>query len=292
MGLFDFFKKKEKQISTDTPSSNDLLEKVEVVPGVILPKALAAHWNEIEKTKLQYISIKATPQEPLSVQESSFGYYPCLPKGFKYPTDTNGNFMYPLAQINCNHLPALDNYPRDGYLQFYIATDDAYGINFDNQQDQGTFRVLYFTNDEVRDYQSDFSFLKDVMDNEYKPVYKPHTLEFSLKEEYIGLLDARYEDTRLFDLEEAAHRDPSIAKELEDYVWDNFESNGHKMGGYAFFTQTDPRHNENEDYILLLQIDSDEDIMWGDVGVANFFIHPDDLATKDFSMVMYNWDCS
>lgn len=33
------------------------------------------------------------------------------------------------------------------------------------------------------------------------------------------------------------------------------------------------------------------DIMWGDCGVANFFIHPDDLKNKDFSKVLYNWDC-
>lgn len=292
MGLFDFFRKKEQQPPSVIPSQEDLLQEVEVVPGVMLPKALAAHWNEIEKTKLAYISVEATPGEPQNVHESSFGFYPCLPKNFPYPTDDKGNLMYPLAQINCNHLPWLDNFPRSGYLQFYIATDDIYGLNFDNQQEQRGFRILYFTNDEVKDYKTDFSFLKDVIDYKYSPVHKPHTLGFTLKDEYFGLLDVRYEDQRLFDLEETAFKYPSIAKELDDYVWDKFESNGHKMGGYAYFTQSDPRHNENEDYILLLQIDSDKHIMWGDVGIANFFIHPDDLAAKDFSKVMYNWDCS
>lgn len=49
------------------------------------------------------------------------------------------------------------------------------------------------------------------------------------------------------------------------------------MKGYAFFTQFDLRKYK-EEYsgydILLLQIDTDEhlDIMWGDGGVANFFI--------------------
>ncbi len=290
MGLFDFFKKK-KDISSGNPSNEDLLEKVEVVPGVILPKALAAHWDEIVLTKLPYISINATPGEPGNVHESSFGYYPCLPKDYPYPTDEKDNYLYPLAQINCNHVPALDNFPRSGYLQFYIATDDVYGINFDNQQEQRGFRILYFSNEEVADYKTDFSFLQEVMNYEYTPVHKPHSLEVFLKEEYFGLQDVRYEDKRLFDLEETAFKYPSIAKELDDYVWDNFESNGHKMGGYAYFTQDDPRHNQNEDYILLLQIDSDKHIMWGDVGVANFFIHPDDLARKDFSKVMYNWDC-
>jgi len=228
----------------------------------------------------------------MDARESTFGYSPCLPKRFAYPTDSKGAYMYPLAQINCNHLPPLDNFPREGYLQFYIASNDMYGINFDNQQEQSGFRILYFTNEEVKDHQTDFSFLNYVMNYDHRPIHKPHTLAFTLKEEYIGLQDVRYEDNRFFDLEETAHKYPSVAKELEDFVWDNFESNGHKMGGYAFFTQSDPRHNENEEYILLLQIDSGDEIMWGDVGVANFFIHPDDLATKDFSMDMYNWDCS
>ncbi|MDN5490601.1 MAG: DUF1963 domain-containing protein, partial [Acinetobacter sp.] len=33
------------------------------------------------------------------------------------------------------------------------------------------------------------------------------------------------------------------------------------------------------------------EIMWGDSGVGNFFIHPDDLEKRDFSKVVYNWDC-
>ena len=33
------------------------------------------------------------------------------------------------------------------------------------------------------------------------------------------------------------------------------------------------------------------EMLWGDVGVCNFFIHPHDLAKRDFSKVLYNWDC-
>ena len=40
-------------------------------------------------------------------------------------------------------------------------------------------------------------------------------------------------------------------------------------------------------------MDSDEaaGILWGDVGVANFFILPQNLEKKDFSNVLYTWDC-
>ena len=82
-----------------------------------------------------------------------------------------------------------------------------------------------------------------------------------------------------------------------DEYCETFSGSGHRLGGYPFFTQTDPReYNEFiQDYVLLLQIDTDnvdgKDIMWGDSGVGNFFIHPDDLRKRDFSKVLYNWDC-
>lgn len=50
------------------------------------------------------------------------------------------------------------------------------------------------------------------------------------------------------------------------------------------------------DEILLLQIDSFSIdgkwfLMWGDSGVANFFITEEDLKNHRFENVNYNWDC-
>lgn len=83
--------------------------------------------------------------------------------------------------------------------------------------------------------------------------------------------------------------------EALDAAFDDLDNTGHKIGGYAYFTQNDPRimQAQYRDRILLLQIDSQRPaILWGDVGVGKFFIHPDALARKDFSEVLYNWDCS
>ncbi len=65
---------------------------------------------------------------------------------------------------------------------------------------------------------------------------------------------------------------------------------GHRLGGYPGFTQSDPRPPEDP-RILLVQIDSDEGLMWGDNGIANWFITPDELVRRDFSNVLFNWDC-
>ena len=72
---------------------------------------------------------------------------------------------------------------------------------------------------------------------------------------------------------------------------DALDGSGHKLGGYPYFTQEDPRSAEGME--LLLQLDSDDSVnmMWGDVGVGNFFIAPEDLKRGDFSRVAYSWDC-
>ena len=83
---------------------------------------------------------------------------------------------------------------------------------------------------------------------------------------------------------------------LYEDEFNEFSGFGHKMFGYPAFTQEDPRSSEKyDDYILLLQIDSvgigDKEIMWGDSGICNFFITKKDLENKNFSKVLYNWDC-
>ena len=42
---------------------------------------------------------------------------------------------------------------------------------------------------------------------------------------------------------------------------------------------------------MLFESDSFKDIMWGDSGTGEFFITPEDLINKDFTNVLYNWDC-
>ncbi|MDO4696916.1 MAG: YwqG family protein [Neisseria sp.] len=71
---------------------------------------------------------------------------------------------------------------------------------------------------------------------------------------------------------------------------------GHQLFGYPSFTQFDVRDADSKE-VLLLQIGSEYDdgglsgIMWGDAGIGNFFIAPEDLAAKRFDRLRYHWDC-
>ena len=101
-----------------------------------------------------------------------------------------------------------------------------------------------------------------------------------------------------------------IDEPLFDALYRTRDANGTRMGGYPYFTQDDPRDRSpaggwkggiSGHTVLLFQSDSEnggdpknwiDDICWGDAGVANFFITPEDLAKRDFSNVIYTWDCS
>lgn len=278
MGLFNFGK--------------NSLKKIEVEPGLILSQALADVWPEIQQTRRTYAKITATPSADIARTSSHFGYYPFLPHGFDYPIDGEGKPMLPLAQLNFAEMPALQGYPAKGILQFYIAATEAYGLDFDDPFNPSAARVVYFEDPQFTEMADDIAFLAPLINSEFSPVLKPHTLSFSLQNEYIGIGDIHNKEPGVFDLH--AYVDTfsgNTKKVLEKEIYDVFLPMGHKVGGYAYFTQNEPRDATTKNYKLLFQLDSGDEIMWGDVGVGNFFIHPEALAKKDFSRVMYNWDC-
>jgi uncharacterized protein YwqG len=132
------------------------------------------------------------------------------------------------------------------------------------------------------------------MKSDCLPVTKPHALQFKRTEEYVSIGDAYYNRLATKDIYAIAAMYPAEQDALIDLAYDVFNNTGHKIGGYAEYTQEDPRTDTPafDAYVQLMQIDSDEEIMWGDAGIAHFYIDPADLAKKDFSKVMYYWDCS
>ena len=298
MGIFDFLKRKSgtatsSVISVGVAPAKEGLVEVEPIPGLRLPSICVPYMDEVVKTGLPKLDIIATPQLDLTLEQSKLAHYPCMPRNFDYPRDRAGNYLFPLAQINLSEIPALVPFPRSGYLQFYVAADDMFGLNHDQPQQQTDFRVLFFEEADVADYKTDFSFLNDTLKSEMVPVFQPHSLSLRAGTDYLGPMDSRTLAPGKHYLEQFVSHWPQQIDELNDFFFDHYDGRGHKMGGYAGFAQEDPRPVEGplSDYMVLFQLDSDDHIMWGDAGIANFFIHPDDLARKDFSKVMYNWDC-
>lgn len=285
MKFFDFFRRKKEE---PTPAPQPMV----VLPdGKTVSQRLANHLPKLESLALPCIRIDAKPAENLFLFDSKFGGDPYWPADRPYPVDGQGNPMYLLAQVNFSQVPHLNGYPEKGLLQFYAAADGMYGLNFDHPTEQSSFRVVYFENTEAPALDH-FPFLNEEGRRDALPMEGPMQLSFTMDKDYFSYNDVRLPEERIDQL--LSDLSTEEYRLMEEDLSKAYPDNGHKIGGYAYFTQEDPRHDgPYEDYILLLQIDSQyPHIVWGDLGVGNFFIHPDNLARKDFSKVLYNWDCT
>lgn len=255
-----------------------------------------------------------------TVFSSKLGGVPYFPKDMEYPTVREGNFaglpIRFLAQLNFAELPHIEGFPEKGILQFFTgcADDDCVGLDFKDAFDQNTYRIIYhsdiiedesrlITADDLPEYD-DEQFWSFPFSGEFKlcvesvgSCYAPPTSdEFDklIIKHYNALFNGNIKDTFSND-EGLAGADPKLYSALYEA---SENGGGVKMGGFPFFCQDDPRLWD-EEYakcnLLLFQLDScgdgDDEIMYGDCGVANFFISPEDLKNLDFSHVLYNWDC-
>lgn len=259
-----------------------------------LPVSLQQYRDKIQTTAKPSIEMALQPTEQLQLWQSKVGGDPYLPLTQSYPQSLDGQNLQLLAQINFAELPENELYPKTGILQFFInPNDDLYGLNFDDQQKQDGFRVIFYDS-VTQDLTALHQTFPEIDEDGMSPVSGQYQIQFSADESYIDLNDFEFSKkvTDLYDQEDEDEVDA-----FSEAYSEAFSGSGHRLGGYPFFTQTDPReyNEEIQDYVLLLQIDTDDvdghEIMWGDSGVGNFFIHPEDLKKRDFSKVLYNWDC-
>lgn len=276
--------------------------------------------DEIQKrTQKDAISISINPDREPKITDSKFGGFPYWDLSMDYPQTSDGEKLALLAQINLDELNEknlnIENkLPKSGMLQFFISFDDVYGLDFDNPVQQNTFRVVYH---EKIDYSVNIEALASLDipnnltlddDKDYlSPVYGEYAVDLSVKKSSMRTEDYKFD--KLF-REIAAEKGIKMEEGDnfynildEDVLEDFFDEDGntdHWMLGYPFFTQWDPRAGYDKDYsrydTMLFQMDSDGEggndyVLWGDCGVANFFINHEDLAKGDFSDILYNWDC-
>lgn len=259
----------------------------------------------------------ATPAYKLTILEgkepdifdSKFGGVPYWDLQKEYPVDSKGEKLQLLAQINFTEAKLQDDrLPEQGMLQFFIsADDDCYGMDWDQGDSQKDFRVIYheeidttMTKEQVLALNIPFSSEEN---NEFTPVMKEVAVEITKTVTSFGTEDYRFDNVLKTVIKEVTGEETELIysffhEEEREYIFKECENGGHWLLGSPFFTQGDPRGNGRyEEYdTLLFQMDSEckngqYTIIWGDAGVGNFFINEQALKNKDFSKVLYNWDC-
>lgn len=247
------------------------------------------------------------PEGPCGLLDSKVGGLPYWDPALPYPTDSQGNKMTLLAQLNFAQLGTEAPLPAQGLLQFFIGQDDVFGIDFDQPDSQKDFRVVYhpepdpaLTLEQIRALDLPTHVEADCC----TPVFQEAVFTAEKTVGYMGPEDGRFE--ALFREAVRAVTGEDIGEQnAYQYLGDadcrclndQLNNTGHRLLGYPFFTQYDPREPDSPYDTLLFQLDSDmidrkDLVLWGDCGVGNFFINREDLLRRDFSRILYNWDCS
>lgn len=270
-----------------------------------------------KRTAVPTYSLQINADKKPELFDSKFGGLPYWDLKKEYPKDSDGNPLMLLAQLNFDQMEVEEPLPDKGMLQFYIKPDEMFGIDFDHPDKQDTFRVIYHdtVNYDISRDEIEKLGVPDSSQEKFKdctPVQAESAVECVKDTSSVDFCNYEFEQMFKgvakelwdFDLGEESIYDAvdyEVMEEVEEEMAEDESRGGHRMLGYPYFTQTDPREY-NEEYraydTLLFQMDTEHAdegldylVIWGDCGVGNFFITRKDLENRDFSKVLYNWDC-
>lgn len=263
--------------------------------------------EELEKQYAVHFIVKSG--EP-SVFHSKIGGVPYFPPDAEIPVDSYGNQLRFLMQINCSDIQGIDYFPKQGMIQFWIRADDCWGMCDRNNKG---YRVIYYDNIFANSIDPPISEFDD-LEKEFYPIKGEFAVAFLPTIEDAPKNSIQYQNTFCKYFNEISGENIESPYDLEfeldlpsdvldEAIYKNDSSAGHKIGGSSHFCQYDPRETEEqqEKYnFQLLQLCSDfgrmdgqdiTNIMWGDAGICHFFINKEKLKNCDFSDVLYYADC-
>ena len=168
---------------------------IEVAPGIFLPERVAPFWPILRQSEMAFIHIDAIPASDVPVTSSKFGGRPYIPFGHSNPTGNKGDLMMLLAQLNFGEMSNLNSYPNTGLLQFFVdASDEQYGLDFDDQTAQESFKIIYHedVSSDKADLSTPYWTYDMLLPDAYPPITAEHRLSFRLESECVGPNDSRF----------------------------------------------------------------------------------------------------
>ena len=252
--------------------------------------------------------------ETLAFTQSRFGGLPYWENGADFPKSESGENMVLLAQINFEEVPHIKDFPEKGIVQFFVDGSDPLAPVPGKRQDN--WRVVFHKDPSEQKAVSEDTLkrlgvktLKEIADEGGNaPFTKVFALDFFETTSHINAYcEGRFEKeakeaAKALNMsvpDEDLNADELFGEEaLERFHLYEHSEDCHLIGGYPTFTQGDPRSADDDYDVLLFQMDSEmkggdwnDGILWGDCGIANFFISRENLQKRDFTNVLYNWDC-
>lgn len=238
------------------------------------------------------LALTPTDETEFDTPTSKIGGQPHLTRDQEWPKNELGKSLSFIAQLNFEEVSTFDTsglLPKEGLLSFfYCADQETWGFD---PKDGQRFKVIY--TDKLSELvKQDFP-----ADLESHSIFQPNLLSFASSlslptwqdDSIEGLIQDKDSDNYM----EASSGSDNQILGYANCVQGTMElecqlvTNGLYCGdatGYEDEKRTALEAGKN-DWILLLQIDSEEDkaaMMWGDCGRIYFWIKKQDLANKHF----------
>ena len=224
-----------------------------------------------------------------NITDTKLGGAPYTPEGEEFVKSGDGSVMALFVQINFEQIN-LENYPKKGILQLLI--NDAYNTY------PTEYKIKYYEDiskpsrtdypevSEESNFVTEEIKLKLTKSVDFMPFgdFRFNALFSEMTEKYLG------KEIDFYDIEDETGYP-------EDDLYSAFHSNSGNIGGYADFTQSDPRYYEDDlkdKTECIFKIDSILDfhrVVIGDSGIAWLMISEEDLKNKNFEKALFDWDC-
>ncbi len=239
---------------------------------------------------------------------SKIGGTPALPQKFTWPSFKNRPLSFLMqikfSEINGNNM--LKGFPSRGLLYvFYDQDQSTWGFE---PGDRTSWRIVFIEDETtgVKNYnyppglgdQGKFNekfisgnYIKSYPSIEDSRIYGLK-LDDDQIEQYIDYINRGYNDKPKHLL--GGYPDPQQGDDMD--LESQLASNGIYCGDSSGYNTPKAKTLEQgrQDWILLLQVDSDDDtgMMWGDVGMLYFWIKKKDLEQRNFDNVWMILQCS
>lgn len=273
------------------------------------------------------LKTRAVTEDQLAVGASKIGGTPDLPPDMQWPEWSNG----PLSFICQIHLPDITPYDRDYLLPhtgmlyfFYHYNDDADVYTFMEERPDGPppWRVIYVESDVFQLVRTP---APAILSSEVE-LFAPCAIDFSTeltipdfdspwleklgltydtlkpdapperKEEFAKFLRLCEQINSLYGDPNLIHRSLGHPDTVQRDIMIECQTyaNGQDLDEYLSQSTGMAHINEGaRDWVLLLQIDSDDDanMMWGDVGRIYYCIRREDLLKRNFNRAWFAFQC-
>ena len=244
--------------------------------------------------------LQSSEEKEILLGESKIGGMPDLLNAENWPKTEEGKSMSFIGQLNCEDVSKYDGlklFPRSGLISFfYCADQEVWGFD---PKDNTRFKVIFLDN--LQELKR-IDFPKDL---EEHSIFKPNKIKF---DSYLSLSSEDDTITELINEDDRDNYDEATAgsdNQIFGYancIQGSMEldcqlvTNGISCGDPSGYKQPKAKDLEKgkDDWILLLQIDSEEDktgMMWGDSGRIYFWIKKQDLASKNFNNTWFILQC-